>query len=194
MGVAPNKPQPVEVIASQVSVKHSSESVLKWEENKKWQRKMDGVRSKLAEKTREAESLLHQVTSLKETLTRANREKNILQGKMKSLQKTISDLEHSRRVSAREVHLQPRVTDGDGSGGGDGYHGNQGGSRGDGSHRDEYVLQKRVFDLEGEVARLKRELTVSREGELQEAQLKNQQLLKSMESLQRQLGQEVYYT
>lgn len=147
---------------------------------------MDGLRVKLADKTKEAESAVRQVTSLKETLARSDREKNLLQGKIKSLQKSLADVEKSKEIQ-KETHSQTHVA-GVGSHGDDGH-------RGDGYHGDrtgeQYVLKKRVYDLEEEVARLKRELSVDRDGELRDAELKNQQLVKSVETLQRQLRQEV---
>lgn len=146
------------------------------------------MRVKLTDKTKEAESAVRQVTSLKEMLARADREKNFLQGKIKSLQKSLSDLEKSSKESKKETHPQAHVTGG-GYHGDDGHHGD--GYHGDGSG-DQYVLKKRVFDLEEEVVRLKRELNVNRDGELREAELKNQQLVMSVETLQSQLRQQVH--
>lgn len=177
----PNKP-PVEEVTPHVSMAHSSEPVLRWEENKRWQRRVDGLRVKLADKTKAAESAVRQVTSLKETLARADREKNLLQGKIKSLQKSLSDMEKSKDIK-KEMHPQTHVA-------GFGSHGDNG-RHGDGTG-EQYVLKKRVFDLEEEVARLKRELSIDRDGEFRESEMKNQQLVKSVETLQRQLRQQVY--
>jgi len=44
--------------------------VLRWEEGKKWQKKLSGVRVKLEEKTRELEASQKQVTGLKELQAR----------------------------------------------------------------------------------------------------------------------------
>lgn len=44
--------------------------VLRWEEGKKWQKKMSSVRVKLEEKNRELEAAQKQVTGLKELQAR----------------------------------------------------------------------------------------------------------------------------
>ena len=44
--------------------------VLKWEESKKWQRKVETVRMRLSEKHKEVEAAKRQINSLKEMLSR----------------------------------------------------------------------------------------------------------------------------
>ena len=177
----PPPPQPSVETTPQVSMRHSSEGVLRWEENKKWQRKIDGLRAKLSEKAKELETAQRQAASLREMLARADRERSLLQGKMKALQKSVADLEQSKL----EENTQSTGRHGDGSG-----------SRGDGdgSHGDQYALRRRVFELEGEVSRLTRELSVDRGREVRVAQLRNQQLLKSVETLEQQQKQQVHCT
>ena len=140
---SPEDPPPL------ISIRHSSEPVLKWEENKKWQRKVDALRGKLAEKTREAESAHHHVTSLKETLARGDREKSLLQGKIKSLQRTVADFEQSGNL---------QVPGGSGSHGDRvGYHGDQGGSH-TGSHTPTVEeLQRVISAMRNVVEKLQRE-------------------------------------
>ena len=43
---------------------------MKWEESKKWQRRVDTLRAKLSEKNKELEGAQKQLTSLKEMLAR----------------------------------------------------------------------------------------------------------------------------
>ena len=43
---------------------------MRWEEGKKWQKKLDVLRNKLAEKTGEVEAALKQISSLKEMQNR----------------------------------------------------------------------------------------------------------------------------
>ena len=43
---------------------------MKWEESKKWQRKVDTLRAKLSEKHKDMEAVKKQVSSLKEMLSR----------------------------------------------------------------------------------------------------------------------------
>ena len=49
---------------------HQSVEILKWEESKKWQRKVDTLRAKFSEKHKEMEAVKKQVSSLKEMLSR----------------------------------------------------------------------------------------------------------------------------
>ena len=49
---------------------HQSAEILKWEESKKWQRKVDTLRAKLSEKHKDMEAVKKQVSSLKEMLSR----------------------------------------------------------------------------------------------------------------------------
>ena len=74
-----------------------SRSVMKWEETKKWQKKVDTLHTRLSEKTREAESATGHVTSLREAMERCTREKQLLQERNKTLQKTVSNLEKTQR-------------------------------------------------------------------------------------------------
>ena len=158
MAVGANQPAASpEDSAPLISIRHSSQPVLKWEENKKWQRKVAALRDKLAEKTREAESTQHHVTSLKGMLERGDHEKSLLQGKIKSLQKTISDLERSGNL---------QVSEGGGShgGGGIGYQGDRGGDHGDrsGSHTGSHTptveeLQRVISAMRNVVEKLQRE-------------------------------------
>ena len=49
---------------------HHSAEVLKWEESKRWQKRLEGLRTKLTEKNRELEAAQRQIKALKETLAR----------------------------------------------------------------------------------------------------------------------------
>lgn len=48
----------------------SQEEVIRWEESKKWQKRVETLKNKLSDKARECEALIKQVTSLRETVTR----------------------------------------------------------------------------------------------------------------------------
>lgn len=84
----------------------SSEKVLQWEESKRWQKKVDALKTKLADSGRETEALQRQVKSLKDVLERfttmyltsmitlttsyhlrSDREKGYLHKKLQSVQK-----------------------------------------------------------------------------------------------------------
>lgn len=45
----------------------SKEEIIRWEEGKKWQIRMEGLRNKLREKEKEADALVKQLNTLKET-------------------------------------------------------------------------------------------------------------------------------
>ena len=50
---------------------HHSAEVLKWEESKRWQKRVEGLKSKLSEKNRELEAAQKQINSFKEMLSRS---------------------------------------------------------------------------------------------------------------------------
>lgn len=59
------------------------EEILRWEEGKKWQARVEKVRSVLKEKEKEVESLSKQLTTIKELYSRLEQEKVGLQKKLK---------------------------------------------------------------------------------------------------------------
>uniref|UniRef100_UPI003AAC13AF centrosomal protein of 290 kDa n=1 Tax=Centroberyx gerrardi TaxID=166262 RepID=UPI003AAC13AF len=62
----------------------SKEEIVRWEEGKKWQAKMEKVKNALKEKERETESLSKQLSSLKDLYARLEQEKTALQKKLKT--------------------------------------------------------------------------------------------------------------
>lgn len=48
----------------------SKEELIRWEESKKWQMKMEGMRNKLKEKEKEVESLAKQLNTVKELFSK----------------------------------------------------------------------------------------------------------------------------
>ncbi|XP_048404804.1 centrosomal protein of 290 kDa isoform X2 [Stegostoma tigrinum] len=62
----------------------SKEEIVRWEEGKKWQSRLEGVKHKLKEKEKELETMTKQITTLKELYARADQEKAILQKKLKA--------------------------------------------------------------------------------------------------------------
>ncbi|XP_061225334.1 centrosomal protein of 290 kDa [Neopsephotus bourkii] len=69
--------------------KTSKEEILKWEENKKWQIRTEGLRNKLREKEKEADALVKQLNTLKEIYTKTEKEKITLQKKLKTTGVTV---------------------------------------------------------------------------------------------------------
>ncbi|XP_026549341.1 centrosomal protein of 290 kDa isoform X1 [Notechis scutatus] len=80
-------------------LKNPREELIKWEECKKWQTKADGMRNKLKEKEKEIETLSKQLNTMKELFSKAEKEKNTLQKKLKSCNVTV---DHVMGVRASE--------------------------------------------------------------------------------------------
>ncbi|XP_030587745.1 centrosomal protein of 290 kDa [Archocentrus centrarchus] len=62
----------------------TKEEIVRWEEGKKWQAKMEKVKNSLKEKERETESLSKQLRTLKDLYARLEQEKSALQKKLKA--------------------------------------------------------------------------------------------------------------
>ena len=58
-------------IMSHCSIRQSKEEIARWEEGKKWQAKMEKMKSLLKEKERETETLTKQLSTLKELYGRS---------------------------------------------------------------------------------------------------------------------------
>lgn len=60
-----------------------SEGVARWEDNKKWQQKVETLRGKLADKTRELEKAEKTIAMLREAVNRAEKDKAGLHSRLK---------------------------------------------------------------------------------------------------------------
>lgn len=49
---------------------NSKEEIIRWEESKKWQTKMEGMKNKLKEKEKEVESITKQLNTVKELFSK----------------------------------------------------------------------------------------------------------------------------
>ncbi|XP_022350731.1 centrosomal protein of 290 kDa [Enhydra lutris kenyoni] len=67
-----------------VKEKSAKEELIRWEEGKKWQTKIEGIRNKLKEKEGEVYILTKQLTTLKDLFAKADKEKLTLQRKLKT--------------------------------------------------------------------------------------------------------------
>ncbi|XP_054242737.1 centrosomal protein of 290 kDa [Indicator indicator] len=85
--------------------KTSKEEVIRWEEGKKWQIRMEGLRNKLKEKEKDADALAKQLNTLKEIYTKTEKEKTALQKKLKSTGVTV-DRVVGVRASGTEEELE----------------------------------------------------------------------------------------
>uniref|UniRef100_A0A8D0GVP7 Uncharacterized protein n=1 Tax=Sphenodon punctatus TaxID=8508 RepID=A0A8D0GVP7_SPHPU len=86
-------------------LQNSKEEIIRWEEGKKWQAKMEGTRNKLKEKEKAMDSLTKQLTTLKELYSKADKEKIALQKKLKSSGIT-ADYVMGVRASELETKLE----------------------------------------------------------------------------------------
>ncbi|XP_058660445.1 centrosomal protein of 290 kDa [Ammospiza caudacuta] len=84
--------------------KASKEEIIRWDEGKKWQIKMEGLRNKLREKEKEADALSKQFNTLKEIYTKGEKEKVALQKKLK-----ITGVTVDRVVGVRATETEREV-------------------------------------------------------------------------------------
>ncbi|XP_019400819.1 PREDICTED: centrosomal protein of 290 kDa isoform X3 [Crocodylus porosus] len=83
--------------------KSSKDELIRWEEGKKWQARMEGMRNKLKEKEKETETLTKQFSTLKELYSKAEKEKTTLQKKLKTTGVTV---DHVVGVRASETEKE----------------------------------------------------------------------------------------
>ncbi|XP_010085715.1 PREDICTED: centrosomal protein of 290 kDa, partial [Pterocles gutturalis] len=83
--------------------KTSKKEIIQWEEGKKWQIRMEGLRNKLKEKEKEADALAKQLNTLKEIYTKTEKEKIALQKKLKKAGVTV---DHVVGVKASETEKE----------------------------------------------------------------------------------------
>ncbi|NXE74896.1 CE290 protein, partial [Cochlearius cochlearius] len=81
----------------------SKEEIIRWEEGKKWQIRMEGLRNKLREKEKEADALARQLNTLKEIYTKTEKEKIALQKKLKTTGVTV---DHVVGIRASETEKE----------------------------------------------------------------------------------------
>ncbi|XP_062348044.1 centrosomal protein of 290 kDa isoform X5 [Cinclus cinclus] len=84
--------------------KTSKEEIIRWDEGKKWQIKMEGLRNKLKEKEKEADAFSKQLNTLKEIYTKTEKEKIALQKKLKTTGVTVD-----RVVGVRATETEKEV-------------------------------------------------------------------------------------
>ncbi|XP_069436758.1 centrosomal protein of 290 kDa isoform X2 [Ovis canadensis] len=88
-----------------VKEKSAREEVIRWEEGKKWQTKIEGIRNKLKEKEGEVYILTKQLTTLKDLFAKADKEKLTLQRKLKTTGLTVDQV-MAVRVLESEKELE----------------------------------------------------------------------------------------
>ncbi|XP_057693788.1 centrosomal protein of 290 kDa isoform X2 [Corythoichthys intestinalis] len=83
----------------------NKEELLLWEEGKKWQSKLEKVKTALKDKEQENDTLSKQLTTIKDLYTRLEREKNILLRKTKARGVTADQVAGARRDEL-EKHIE----------------------------------------------------------------------------------------
>ncbi|XP_062931236.1 centrosomal protein of 290 kDa isoform X3 [Cynocephalus volans] len=81
-----------EVDIKPVKEKSAREELIRWEEGKKWQTKIEGIRNKLKEKEGEVCTLTKQLNTLKDLFAKADKEKLTLQKKLKTTGMTVDQV------------------------------------------------------------------------------------------------------
>jgi centrosomal protein CEP290 len=147
--------------AKSVDTKHTSVEVARWEESKKWQKKVENLRRKLSEKSREFESIQRHNTSLKETLGRNERERDGLIDKIRIMEKTMK----SAAVAAKED--KPRGIDCI-------------------SAEEAFALKNRIYELQTKNDELLIELRDANNNEMEELKAENKILKESNTLLQKE--------
>uniref|UniRef100_A0A8C3E612 Centrosomal protein 290 n=1 Tax=Corvus moneduloides TaxID=1196302 RepID=A0A8C3E612_CORMO len=85
-------------------LREDKEEIIRWDEGKKWQIKMEGLRNKLREKEKEADALSKQLNTLKEFYTKTEKEKIALQKKLKTTGVTVD-----RVIGVRATETEKEV-------------------------------------------------------------------------------------
>uniref|UniRef100_A0A663MKM7 Centrosomal protein 290 n=1 Tax=Athene cunicularia TaxID=194338 RepID=A0A663MKM7_ATHCN len=85
--------------------KNSKEEIIRWEEGKKWQIRMEGLRNKVREKEKEADALAKQLNTMKEIYTKTEKERIALQKKLRTTGVTV-DRVVGVRASESEKELE----------------------------------------------------------------------------------------
>ncbi|XP_045149002.1 centrosomal protein of 290 kDa [Echinops telfairi] len=81
-----------EVDLKPMKEKSAKEELIRWEEGKKWQTKVEGIRNKLKEKEGEIYTLTKQLSTLKDLFAKADKEKLTLQRKLKTTGLTVDQV------------------------------------------------------------------------------------------------------
>ncbi|KAM7003571.1 centrosomal protein of 290 kDa [Tautogolabrus adspersus] len=82
----------------------TKEEIVRWEEGKKWQVKLEKMKNSLKEKERESESLTKQLSTLRDLYARLEQEKSALQKKLKARGVTVDQV-----VGVRSAEMEKEV-------------------------------------------------------------------------------------
>ncbi|XP_074181418.1 centrosomal protein of 290 kDa isoform X2 [Rhinolophus sinicus] len=82
--------------------KSAREELIRWEEGKKWQSKIEGIRNKLKEKEGDVYILTKQLNTMKDLFAKADKEKLTLQRKLKSTGMTVNHVMGVRALESEK--------------------------------------------------------------------------------------------
>ncbi|XP_065744225.1 centrosomal protein of 290 kDa [Phocoena phocoena] len=91
-----------EVEIKPMKEKSAREEVIRWEEGKKWQTKIEGIRNRLKEKEGEVCILTKQLNTLKDLFAKADKEKLTLQRKLKTTGMTVDHVMEVRALQSEK--------------------------------------------------------------------------------------------
>lgn len=91
-----------EVEIKPMKEKSAREELIRWEEGKKWQSKIEGMRNKLKEKEREIFILTKQLNTLKDLFAKVDKEKLTLQRKLKTTGMTVNQVMGVRALESEK--------------------------------------------------------------------------------------------
>ncbi|XP_054552126.1 centrosomal protein of 290 kDa isoform X3 [Talpa occidentalis] len=91
-----------EVEIKPIKEKSAKEELIRWEEGKKWQTKIEGIRNKLKEKEGEVYILTKQLSTLKDLFAKADKEKLTLQKKLKTTGVTVDQVMGVRALESEK--------------------------------------------------------------------------------------------
>ncbi|XP_071791224.1 centrosomal protein of 290 kDa-like [Asterias amurensis] len=136
----------VKGVTSDPKKEQSIVEVAKWEEGKKWEKRVESLKSKLKDKDKELEQLLKSNKMMKEALNRTERVKAT----------TSTKLESTRKTSTSDPAIEE--------------------------------LRKRNYELEEEVASMKRKQALGQSSLMEEVQTRNRQLTEKLDLMERQIA------
>ncbi|XP_070533170.1 centrosomal protein of 290 kDa-like [Ptychodera flava] len=141
----------------------SAVEVAKWEEGKKWEKRVETLRTKLKEKDKELEHLQKQNQMMKDALSRADRDKISLQNKLK---KTSGEPVLMKSTEMTTTSARPS------------------------SSTDSTVqtLRRQIYEREEEITSLRRQLTLSKDAAYEEVLQRNKFLTEKIETLEREFA------
>nr|XP_006816174.1 PREDICTED: centrosomal protein of 290 kDa-like [Saccoglossus kowalevskii] len=139
----------------------SAVEVAKWEESKKWEKRVESLRSRIKEKDKEIEQLQKQNQMMKDALSRADRDKISLHHKLKktgAAEPLLSKTTDMSMLSARPS--DSKIQD----------------------------LQRKNYELEDEISSLKRQLAMSRDAAFEEVQTRNRLLSEKLQVIEKEFA------